>query len=309
VKFAVESWAPEYGTSADQNQFEDATGDVDVNVEIPAERWAPRWPADDAAAPERILFVDGVRRVDAQVWFDDGGITRAGVCASVAAGSVHCAAGVASVLDVVVERGFFARSSPHAGPIATHHGTYQYVALPEDGPPAVNQGMQDLMTDVEVSIAAGHDVDLVVYDGPLRQRNDPRAVGYVKTQHVQYLPDELQAMVGRLAAGQRTPLFLMGGRGTRYSWYLRLPGPQPQPMAGVVRCEVMADRLADAVMRADTITSTLPRYASEAHKDPRAPQNLYPIAGLEHRLRHLLGDQQLMERALRRAAAGTLSTG
>lgn len=304
MRFAVESWAPEYGTSADQAQLDDASGEVDVNVEVPAELWAPRWPADGSVAPDRILFVDGVRRVDAQVWFDDGGITRSGVCASVAAGSVHCEAGSARVLDVVVERGFFARSSQHAAPIATHHGTYEYLPLPKDGPEAVNQGMQDLMTDVEVSIAAGHDVDLVVYDGPLRQRNDPRAVGYVKTQHVQYLPDELQAMVGTLEAGQRTPLFLMGGRGNRYSWYLRLPGPRPQPLAGVVRCELMAAGVVgEAAARADAITATLPRFASEPHKDPRAPQNLYPIAGLEHRLRHLLGDQQLMERALRRAAA------
>ena len=54
----------------------------------------------------------------------------------------------------------------------------------------------------------------------------------------------------------------------------------------------------------DLVAATLPRFASEAHKDPRAPQNLYPIAGLEHRLRHLLGDQLVLDRALRRAADG-----
>lgn len=305
MRFAVESWSPEYGTAADQTQLDDAAGDVDVAVEVAPELWAPRWPAADATAPDRLLFVDGVRRVDAQVWFDDDGVTRAGVCASVAAGSVHCEAGVARVLDVVVARGFFARSSPDAGPIVTRHGTYRYFPLTEDGPEAVNLGIHEQMTATEAGIAAGHDVDLVVYDGPLRGRNDPRAVGYVKTQHVQYLPDELQMVLGRLDAGQRTPLFLMGGRGTRYSWYLRLPGPRPQPLAGVVRCEVVAVGTVDeAVARADEITATLPRYASEPHKDPRAPQNLYPIAGLEHQLRHRLGDQLLMERALRRAAAG-----
>jgi hypothetical protein len=48
---------------------------------------------------------------------------------------------------------------------------------------------------------------------------------------------------------------------------------------------------------------TLPRFASEAHKDARAPQNLYPIAGLERHLKRLLGDPMLLERALRTAAA------
>ena len=51
------------------------------------------------------------------------------------------------------------------------------------------------------------------------------------------------------------------------------------------------------------LTSILPRFASEPHKEPRAPQNLYPIAGLEHHLRHRLGDPHLLERALRVTAA------
>lgn len=43
--------------------------------------------------------------------------------------------------------------------------------------------------------------------------------------------------------------------------------------------------------------------ASSPHKDPRAPQNLVPIGGLERELRHRLGDQQLLYRSLRGAAA------
>jgi hypothetical protein len=52
------------------------------------------------------------------------------------------------------------------------------------------------------------------------------------------------------------------------------------------------------------MSACLPRFASRPHKEPRAPQNLCPIAGLEQRLRHLLGDSDLLERALRVAAAG-----
>ena len=103
---------------------------------------------------------------------------------------------------------------------------------------------------------------------------------------------------------QRTPLFLIGGsRFTRWSWYLRLPGPVVHPMSGIARCELPGKGTAsDAARRADTVTVTLPRYASEPHKDARAPQNLYPIAGLEDQLRRRLGDRDLMERALRVAA-------
>jgi hypothetical protein len=35
--------------------------------------------------------------------------------------------------------------------------------------------------------------------------------------------------------------------------------------------------------------------------DPRAPQNLVPIAALERELRHRMGDQRLVYRALRAA--------
>jgi hypothetical protein len=48
---------------------------------------------------------------------------------------------------------------------------------------------------------------------------------------------------------------------------------------------------------------TLPRFASTAYKDARAPQNLTPIAGLERRLRGMLGDQRLLLRSLSAAAA------
>jgi hypothetical protein len=87
---------------------------------------------------------------------------------------------------------------------------------------------------------------------------------------------------------------------------VRLPGPTPHPLAGIVRCEISSDRpLADAVATADVVTCLLPEFASEPHKDPRAPQNLYPIAGLERDLRRRLGDQRVLELSLRRAAGSS----
>ena len=74
-------------------------------------------------------------------------------------------------------------------------------------------------------------------------------------------------------------------------------------MAGIVRCECAAELASEAAVRlADATAAVLPRFASEAHKDARAPQNLYPIGGLERQLRHRLGDARLLYRALRTAA-------
>lgn len=305
MRFAVESWSPDYGVAADATQMEDATSEVDITVERAERDWQPIQPPPDLARYERVLFVDGVRRVDASIWFEDGPITRPGLCASVAAGSVLCTANEARVVETIIVRGFFARSSPGADSIHTAHGSYQYLPCSGDATSDLYLGIHEEMTRCESRLAADVDTDLVVYDGPLRGRSDQRAVGYVKTQQVQYLPDEVQPVLGQLGSGQRTPLFRIGGRREwgRFSWYLRLPGPRSQPLSGIVRLEMAASGTAgEAADRADRVTLTLPRFASEPHKDPRAPQNLYPIGGLEHRLRHLLGDANVLERTLRRSA-------
>ena len=148
------------------------------------------------------------------------------------------------------------------------------------------------------------DAALVLLDGPVTNRTHiPRAVGVIKTHATAYLPPPLHGLVGELPERARTPVFTIGGRGSRHSWYLRLPGGSGSPWSGVVRCECSADLTpADAVGLADRVAATVPRYASEAHKDPRAPQNLYPVGGLERELRRRLGDSDLLYRALRVSA-------
>ena len=142
-------------------------------------------------------------------------------------------------------------------------------------------------------------------DGPLRGRTHlDRTIGYIKTHHTTYLPPEQAAVVGTLGPGQRTPAFTMGTSWRRNSWYLRLPGSSGAPWSGVVRLECSADLPVPEVVRlANLSTVLLPPLASSPHKDPRAPQNLVPIGGLERELRRRLGDQQLLYRSLRMAAA------
>ena len=148
--------------------------------------------------------------------------------------------------------------------------------------------------------------DLLVVDGPLLGRQHlERALGYIKSHHATYLPPELNALVAALAPGQRTPAFQMGTSWDRHSWYLRLPGPAAAPWSGVVRIECAADLPVEEVTRLAGLSQRcLGKYASAPYKDSRAPQNLYPIAGLERELRRRLGDPQVLYRALREAAAG-----
>ncbi len=302
MRFSIESWAPEYGSALEVDERSQSESRVDVSVETPAPRWAPVPPRADTRL-RTILFTDGVRRVDARVWVrseKDG--ARPGICASYAAGAVRCN-GQARVVATALERALFSTAA-EAQAIACRHGIYSVRRPRGDSPEELALALQKRMGELELALADGEDADLVVIDGPLRGRRGDRAVGYVKTHHVSYLPGEVEGTVGRLQAGERTPVFLIVGEWSRFSWYLRLPGAGDHPWAGVVRCEASADtELRDVTDLADACAAALPRFASAAHKDPRAPQNLYPVAGLERELRRRLGDPGLLYRALRLAAA------
>jgi hypothetical protein len=310
MRFAVETWAPEYGSP---NGGEVGLVESEVAVDLAVERdpgaWAPVTPPSATEVPPVILFVDGVRRVEARVWVTSpGGEVHPGICASYAAGVVRCdgrAPRSSRVVTIEVGRGLFCRSAG-AADIATRHGPFTLRATAVDDPDALSLALQGAMGELERSVSAGAATpgELLVVDGPLGARRAlPGTVGYVKTHHVSYLPPELVGVVGALAAGQRTPVFCMGERFPRHSWYLRLPGEITHAWAGVVRCEAATDvEAGGAVALADQIAAALPRFASTAHKDPRAPQNLFPIAGLERQLRHRLGDPLVIQRALREAA-------
>jgi hypothetical protein len=282
--------------------MEDTTSPPALDVEVPPADWAPIDPGGVGA--DSVLFVDGVRRVDANVWITkaDGSATL-GICASYAAGAVR-ADGSADIVDTVVERGLFT-SAPGAESIATRRSTYAVRAAAGESPEALWLAMQQRMGELEATIVAKYEsADLVVADGPLRVgKHPPSSVGYIKTHHVHYLPPAVRPIIGALGEGQRTPLFLSTTSWSRYMWYLRLPGPTGHPFASVVRLEASADQSPSAATAlADLVSASLPRFASHGHKDPRAPQNLYPIAGLERELRRRLGDPMLLYRDLRSAA-------
>ncbi|MEV7038586.1 hypothetical protein [Amycolatopsis sp. NPDC051061] len=318
MHFNVDSWDPGYGSSMEAEELARSGAEVELEVEVPTEEWTPIDPSP-VSAPDAVLFVDGVRRIDARVWIDDpAGMNSAsiGLCASYAAGVVCCCDGRAHVVATDVRRGVFTVAS-EAGDIPTSAGVYRAFRAPakEDKPLAVvlSSALQEQLAEAELDTAtearkaiAGHvGSDLLVVDGPLSGRTHlPRAVGFIKSHQTTYLPGDLNAMVGRLEPHQRTPVFLMGTTWVRHSWYLRLPSVGGPPWSGVVRVEAAPHLGREEVAGLANLTqSVLGRFASVAYKDSRAPQNLYPIAGLERDLRHRLGDQQFVYRALRLAAA------
>jgi hypothetical protein len=310
LKLAIEAWAPEYGSPIEAEALQPTDAPVDVDIELPAAGWRPLSPAAGVTTPDRIAFVDGVRRIDARVWITaDDDVPRPGLLASFAAGVACCEGAAARIEAVEVRRALFARAP--APDLDTKAGRYAVNAVASDDGDQLALELQQRMRHLERDVAewarnAGDDgrVTLVVLDGPLAGgQNLPGAVGYAKTHHVAYLEPGPARTVALLETGQRSPLFVIGSRWSRWSWYVRLPGPRVHPWAGIVRCEASAEvPLDDAQALADRTALVLPRFASAAHKDPRAPQNLYPIAALERELRHRLGDAAWVYRALRAAA-------
>lgn len=316
----VDAWDPAYGASFDaptDGPVTQSSAKVEADVELPPEAWGPVPAPPGIRPPDVVLLVDGVRRNDATVWIaESDSASYAGLAASYAAGVVRCdlRRGAAVLAGTPrVERRLFT-ASPSARDLTA--GQIRYPVHRVGGPgelsklPAAVQGPLTAL-EVEVSDAVRDDGDLLVVDGPLRTRRQlPRTIGYVKTQHRQYLDTRLWAMVTALRPGQRSPVFLLGTAWGGYSWYLRLPGSTGAPLAGLVRVECSAELApAEAVELAHLSLVTLPRFASTPYKDPRAPQNLVPIAGLERRLRNLLGDARLLHRALTVAAATAARAG
>jgi hypothetical protein len=193
---------------------------VETDVETPADQWAPIPAGSDVPHPSAVLFVDGVRRIDARVWIDDSpapsadALLAAGmaatasmaVCASYAAGVVCCCGQPgrrqAHLVAAEIRRGLFTTAA-HATDIPTRGGTYRARhAVGSDTVPltmTLSNALQQALAEIEVitALAAraalprtaehagspprgqdGADDDLLVIDGPLRNRTHlPRTMG------------------------------------------------------------------------------------------------------------------------------------
>ncbi len=334
MRVAIDPWDPSYGAAVEGAGFDETSTEVRLDAELAPGRWRPLRPPPDQTQPRAMVFVDGVRRIDARVWVapdarpDDRDAPVAagpGLCASWAAGAVSCIAGSARVGAVEVGHGLFS-AVVELEDLVTRHAVFAARTARDASPEGLSLALQEQMGRAEVRVAAAAvealgalagSVDpggplgppLVVVDGPLRGRQHlASTIGLIKSHHVQYLGGAEATVLAALAPGERTPLLLVGQRFVRWSWYVRLPGVLPSsalsPLAGVVRCEASTElTVGEAVAVANAVTAALPRYASAPHRDSRAPQNLYPIGGLERILRRRLGDAPLLYRALRVAAS------
>jgi len=162
---------------------------------------------------------------------------------------------------------------------------------------------------------AAPDVPAVV-DGLLERRlvtvasQAMPAVGVVKRQMRRYLPDSHLNLLYDLAAGQRTPAFLLETEhATVVSWYLRLSAADGlSPGYGIVRLAVSQDYLErrfpateDRWAQLSALSDWLRALRCREGSYPRAGVSLEPIVRVEDELHALLPDIRQVAARLQRA--------
>jgi hypothetical protein len=307
MRLRVDPWDPEYGASVELDDDVEPAAGLDLTAEVSGP-WSPISAAQREDVP-CCAFVDGVRRIDASLFAEEGDVQAPGLAGSWAVGCAWSTRPPA-IGDVEVGRSVVVGAGLMPDVMAARAGSQTLLFEPSSvagkGPLDPLRGLQNAMRAAEARMAdaalrSGR-AELVVADGPLGYAMPGRLVGMVKRQTRAYLDAARAGVLAALRPGERSPIFKLGDqRLQRYSWYLRLAdGRQIDgTMAGVVRLEVdAAAGLAAAQEVAELAGSVLPAFASRPGHDPRAPQNLYPVGALESQLRHRLGDGVLVRRAI-----------
>ena len=300
----VEPFHTDYGAGY---QTEDAAPDIVCDwVEDAAFIPHPAALAIDDAL--RVAFVDGTMRTEARLTrLDRQGYIHTGLSGSWAAGTALVEGRSVVGIDCaqVGRLTVFAGGMPIQLPAHPNGWRWSAHAIESTESEAPRLFLQRRMRDAEGRIAEQLCKEgwFALIDGPLhgvRQTRLQPVVGYVKTHHRRLLAPSDWAAIPSLATGERSGLFRLGEE--RYACYVRIGdvGAWASPWAGIVRLEVAAgvgrDVAADVAGR---LAGALPRFAPALHRDPRAPVNLLPIAGLERHLHRLQGDRRLAFRAVR----------
>jgi hypothetical protein len=303
----IDPWDVDYGSETPLEPLDDKPDeDVVLDIERPVDQWAPVSPGI-VPAPERLCFIDGVRRLETRLVVNHNGRLLHGGFGSFAVGCVEVRAGRASFGQTDLGREVVLGSGerlPH-DVVVRANLTYAARSAKEAEPDAPLRTIQADMRRAEVRLArdlADLAGTLVVTDGPLGAEGKGNAIGLIKRISELYLPECLLSVLTRLPAGTRTPLFAIRAQNQRFArlaWFLRLVPvlPGESDLHALVRLEVAESVGCDrARFLADLTAVLLPRFAPSRSRDPRSPQNLLPIGALEQQLRHALGDQLLVRR-------------
>jgi len=308
MAWKLEAWNPEYALPERVSSEDEARGLGEVKTHYET-TWAARTPPKQE--PQRwpiVYLVDGRQRIDAQI-IDSRG--RRALLATVIAGAVlRDGSGIRPVGEPL-KRHLLLHSSDLEEPLPPGLSHYQPVRTDKSDPAGLRSKVIELMRHLEASLVNGLEGGLVIMDGQIypgeqAYRTPERLLGYTKTQAASYLKPEQQALLYELQPYQRSPIFQIPGYALRrpvdvFSWYVRLP-LEPKTTfyggAALLRVETPTPEPHAAIQLADLSVSLFCALASSPAKDPRAPQNLIPIGGLEQWLGRHLGQAEVVQRRI-----------
>lgn len=317
MRLRLDPWSADFGPSVALLEEEDES-EACFDVELPRGEWKPL--EAEGEPPSEIALVDGVRRVDAYLRLEDGAHSFPAMLGTLAAGAVCLRLGEPRDMRAalggppVVKRVLFSLCPElHLGALPADlplPGGYETCAVAGDAPEALLQRLQNRMRAEEALVCSQLAHPFVLADGPIHyilKSAGCDLVGFIKSHRRMLLPDDLVSVLTELAPGQRTPLLelrrlLEGSQHVLYTWYLRLAAPSAHEtsLAGIARLEVLGELGKARALELARLTSLmLPRLVGGRYRDPRAPQNLVPIAALERELKRRLGDPGLVARIVR----------
>lgn len=319
--FRFEPWSSDYDSPIKLNE-EISPSESEVDPTVETAEWQPYQPKRPPKLPSRLIFMDGRRRIDAALVGGEGNAVAYGAFGTIAVGAVVVdrIEQTATCANIIIKRvvGFGGNQQAPLTRIPCPLGSsaeliYEPVnPCAENTPQVRNSLVQNAMLQTEAQLATeqltSDPETLVIRDGRLPYTSPSCTLGYVKTMHKTYLSAKHSALLWELKAGQRSPIFLIKEQNRpRWSWYLKSGDANLCPeqlgyhaLQGIVRLELHCEvPLKRAKQIADQSTYLIPQYASHPSRDPRAPQNLTPIGGLERELGRRMGDKMVIERRLR----------
>lgn len=307
MSWRLEAWNPDYalpqaGLEADS----EPTVAVEADLEPPWQAITPR-----KLSRSILFFTDGRQRVDAVIANEVG--SRA-LLVTVAVGALVRDEAEIKLAGEPWVRRYALHTGEFGGRVEVGPGlVYQPLEVQARDLRELASRVNHVMRSLEYEFASQLGADaqsLVIMDGPIYQPAAQRppdfpVIGYAKTMWQRYLPPEKEALLNRLEPAQRTPVFHIPASGRRklelFSWYMRLPLNPTLPFhagAGLIRVETPCEGLEEARYRADLSVNLLCQMASTPARDPRAPQNLIPVGGLELLLGRYMGQGDVLRRRI-----------
>ncbi len=317
MRIVLDPWGGDYGSQISTPHEADTDDTMMQILDEEGEQcpWAPVDP-HPLTLPRETVVVDGVMRSDAFGMVEEGERRALALFGIFAAGAVSINSQVRIVEERVVRLFLTGSNWPATENVTVPVGRsgnlcYLGFSAKDETYEDLREALINEMRRAEAQVAerlTSAD-SLVLADGSLKFFGGASSVvGVIKTIHKLYLPHKRASLLSRLEPGQRTPFFCIESKrkNTGYrmlTCYLRLARAQPieLPFAGLVRLEVNPSQREqrDVSEVFDQAAVKVKALASRAPKDPRAPQNLIPVGGLERRLRHQLGDAQLVIRGIK----------